>query len=248
MEKILSLNDVMDSKAFVKGSVTFKTAREYIEPFLEKTSKICNDYSVAISGLDENANEDGTLNIAYGRVKVETKLPASFQAMGMVGKIGMVYGLDTQKPIIKVYTGTEVSACTNLTVFRALDLFQVGMLENFSTVYDHVQQYTDRIYDTIEKYKIMVEQLKNQKFEQNTLNQALGKLLNASIANNYIGVQPIISAARELANPKSMYHAKDGITDGWNLYNSITDHITHKSDILDAPSKTLMISNLVLNL
>ena len=103
----------------IKGKDYLPT-RGYVEPFLERVSRLTNDFSVQVKLPDQitfDVNEGQNVeDTTYNRVLIQGVLPTTFDNHKEV--IGMVYGLDVRKPIIKLYRGAINCACTNLCIFN----------------------------------------------------------------------------------------------------------------------------------
>jgi len=134
----VSLDQVLNSKVYVKEDslISFGSPRQYIEPFVEKLQGITNNFRVSVSDRVANKEESGSINEAYGRVLIEAKLPNEFCAYDHDSVIGMVYVLDTQKPTMRVYSGENAWACTNLSIFGARYIHQVELLQGNSSIYE----------------------------------------------------------------------------------------------------------------
>lgn len=232
----MELSELLETKRFIKGGVQFGTPSEYINPFIDIAGAMFPNISVRTSGKVENGEDDGDLNTAYARGLVEM---TGSNVDGIKSIFGILYSLDTQKPIYKIYAGTEVVACTNLCVFRADELFTGFILDGMSKGIIFAKQ-------VISQYeKIFQEYMKIQKSLENNIvktHDILGKLLNYSIKNNYLGTTPIVYAAKELQSSDSPYYAKDNECSMWNIFNAITQNLSHKADIADKASKTALLS------
>ena len=233
----MELKTILDSKRFIKSGVQFAPPAEYLNPFIDIAQAKFPEITIRTSGKVENAEDSGETNTAFSRVLLEMK---GLIIDGIQQTMGIMYALDVQKPIYKVYAGTEVSACTNLCVFRADELFSGFVLDgmekgiNFANI---LNQGYEKIF---EEYMAIQAALKANIVKTDTV---LGRLLNYSIKNNYLGTTPIVYAAKELQDNSSQYYAKDGECSMWNMYNAVTHHLSSKADISDKASKTVLLSN-----
>lgn len=246
----LTLEDVCNTKVFVKnGSIDFKSPREYIMPFVDQLSKLTDKFIIRTSAAVENAEEaSGVLNTSYGRVLIEAQLPENLCTEESGGVIGLVYGLDVQKPVMKVYSGQSVYACVNLCVFGAEHLTTTELLVDGSAkAYVAARQYTEDKEKEVERYLRVSGKLKEMELDKTNLDELIGKLLRESMRIKLVGTTPIISATKDLYDPKSKYAVREGVTTGWNVYNAVTDYISHKNDILDRAAKTVLLEQMFLN-
>jgi hypothetical protein len=232
----MNIEELIQSKRFVKGGVQFGTPSEYINPFIDIAEAKFPDITVRTSGKVENAEDTGESNISYSRGLVEMQ---GLEVNGIRQKFGFLYALDLQKPIYKIYAGTEVVACTNLCVFRADELFTGFILDGMSKGITFAKQIISNYERIFQEYMELQLSL-----EANIVKtkDVLGPLLQYSIKNPYLGTTPIVYAAKELQDSSSRYFAKDGECSMWNVYNSVTQSISSKSDIADKASKTLILS------
>lgn len=245
----ITLNQVLNSKVYVKenSQISFGSPRQYIEPFLEKLKDTGATYSVSVSDRVANKEESGTINEAYGRVLIQAKLPTDFCAYDHDSVVGLVYALDTQKPSVKIYSGENAWACTNLSIFGARYIHTVELLQGVSSIYDKALEYVEGVTEQLRKFKEVYERMNEKTYQNSEIDEVTGYLLREGIRNKQLGTSPILSAVRDLDDPKSKYGIRDGKTSQWNIYNALTQYITDKVDIADKASKTVMISKLFLN-
>ena len=120
--QIEELEEVLEGKATSIKGKDYLPTRGYIEPFLERVQKLTSDIRVHVKLPDQityNKNGDiDTADLTFNRVWLEAVLPNEYQYANHQQVIGMVYGLDTRKAVVKMYSGAVNSACTNLCVFN----------------------------------------------------------------------------------------------------------------------------------
>lgn len=248
--KDLSIEDVISSKVYVKpnSSITFGTPKEYIEPFIAPIAKSSNvSFRVKVADPVINAEESGAMNIAYPRMMIETDLGESIP--GFKSIIGMILALDLQKPIIKVYSGYNVSACLNLTIFNADKVFQQEILGDYQRVYAKAEEYFQKKSDELVEFKETLTKLETTFLTEVQLNQLIGKMIRES-SKLRLGTTPILQATKMLDDSSSQYYVRPNgkfTCTKFNLYNAITQSITNSNDIIDRANKTLNVTNLILN-
>lgn len=242
---IPALEEVLQSKAYVKNNgVSFATPTQYVEPFLSllpsfDATKLDVDYSKPVV----NRNADGTQNVAYGRVKVEYDM--GLEVIGHQYRLGMIYALDLQNPYIEVYLGPRATACMNLHIFNAAHISRANILGDITRTYQEAQQYLDEAEATVQPFRHMVEMMQHDNLSPRALNELLGASLRRA-CNNDVGSTAIVYATKALHNPSSRYFIPDGEdTTRWNVFNAITQYITDKVDIADAPRKSLAAATLL---
>lgn len=242
----LTIDDLLKSKVYVKenSQISFGSPAQYIEPFLEKLKDTGATYRLAVSDRVANKELSGETNEAYGRVLVEAKFPNNFCAYEHDSVIGMVYSLDTQKPTIKIYSGENAWACTNLSIFGARYIHSVELLQGTHSIYEKALEYVEGMAEQLRRFKIMYERMNEKIYRGDEINTIVGYLLREGMKNKNLGTTPILSAVKDLEEPKSKYAIRDNTTSQWNMYNAITQYVTDKVDIADKANKTVMISNL----
>ncbi len=248
----LTLDDVLKSKIYVKdnAAVSFQSPAAYIEPFLETLKNINGiEYEVGVSGTIANKNaEDNKLNEAFARIKVEAKLPREYNIEEHDSVIGMVYGLDTQKPVMKIYSGRNAWACTNLCIFRADHIHQVELMQGIDTIYEKSKVYAEQVTDHITSFGQRLKELKTTEHSGSDIDRVIGALLRKGIQNKQVGISHISSAAQALYDKSSVYAIRNGVTTQWNIMSALTQYVTDKVDIVDKCTKTLYVANLFDNL
>ena len=247
MEKVLTIDDVFESKTYVKGERNYKNPKEYLGRFIDTVQEIAPDIKVQVSGKIQNAEIDRSVNTAYSRILIEAS-NENLRSEGLFPTFGIIIGLDPQIPVYKIYEGTTVSACTNLCVFNQNNLFAGNIFDGLSEGYDRLNTWVGNYKQTFGENLDIFKRLEGVHLTESELQQRLGALLKFSIENKYLGTTPVVLAAKELYNPNSMYHIdeNEGTTD-WNLYNAVTSYLSSRTDILDKASKTLLLSKFFVN-
>lgn len=244
--KILSLNDLYESKTYVResGGFDFKHAKEYVAPFIEKITNRISDATFDITAVTGAINKDEdtqALNVSYGRFLVTAHLPPAYETEEAFSKIGMIVALDNQKPVMKVFSGKDVKACMNLTIFNADHLLTQDLTANIGSIYNKADDYAIKVGDELNDFRKKVELLKAMTFKGESLHEIIGKLIEYSLRQPKLGQTPILSGTKELYDTKSKYSLKEGAVSGWTYYNSITEAIK-KADISDQALKTILLS------
>ena len=252
----ITLDALLAGKATsIKKNNFFKT-EAYVTPFLEKTHNLVRDYNVHVELPSQyTKTNDGTVDIddiTYNRVWIEGILRPEFDFEGHNGVLGMVYGIDTKKPVAKFYKGGIRCACTNLCIFNP-ELLRVQEMESETaldySMLDDIIEYTD---DTMS----FINRLKETPFDVTDLNEHLGswvrKAVEYDITNlgGKIKLSPtdVIAAYKDMfVDTKSDYFVEmDSDTTMFNVYNAFTQQITdNKRDIINRCEKTLLIKDIL---
>jgi len=247
--EIITLDHVLNSKVYIqdKSAISFGSPRQYIEPFLEKFEKagVKATFEVAVSEKVANKDADSEkLNESYGRVAIMAKLPEQYTMHEHDSVIGMVYALDTQKPNLRVYSGENAWACTNLAIFGARYIHEVQLLQGTASIYEKALEYVEGTMEQLAKFQKIYERMNDHIYKGEDIDRIMGHLLRESYKNKQIGTNPVLSAMKDLEDGKSRYAIKEDKTTQWNVYSALTQYVTDKVDIIEKASKTVMISNL----
>lgn len=254
----LTLEEVLKGKATrIKDKDYFPTAA-YVEPFIERLSKYTSDFRIQAKLPDQiTKTSNGDINyddITYNRVWVQAVMPESYRFDNHDEVVGMVYGLDCRKPIVKLYRGGLNRACTNLCVFDPsfLHVQEIEAEKGFD--YRCIKQMMEQTSDL----KAWLNKLHNTPFDTSyvSINEALGEWIRNSISASYdsgfgkvkIGATNVIDAYKDLFEKKdSPYYVGEGNpTSMFNVYNAFTQQITDdKRDIMNKVEKTLLIKDIL---
>ena len=245
--KTIKIDELINSKIFVKENspVNFKSPAYYINPFLDIMGDSVKSTRVEVDKAIINAEESGKKNIAYPRINIECTMGDDI--IGFHSTIGLIYALDTQIPVIKAYSGQTVSACLNLCVFNAEDLFESNMLGSIQNVYNQVTKFKQEKERQIEEYGKIYKDMTENILTPDGLKTILGNLLMKGSASK-LGTSPVVGATKLLMDPKSIYYTQEGEDfncNEWNVYNAVTQTLTDNSDPVYKPNKTLELTNII---
>lgn len=240
----IQLEELMNSKIFVKenSAVNFKSPKSYLTPFLDIVGPHSTDIRVEVDSPIINAEESGKQNIAYPRVNVEATI--GDQMTGFYSVMGFIFALNTSTPIMKVYSGQSVKACLNLTIFNAEDIFEQNLLGNSNEIYNRAQVFFQKKEKQIEEYGKIYKDLTEKHLTPQGLNDLMGKLLLKGTQTR-LGTSPVVGAAKLLLDPKTTYYTHSGADfrcSEWNVFNALTQTLTNSSEIVNRPTKTILIS------
>ena len=260
----INLETLLRGKAtIIKGKEYFNT-EAYVTPFLERMSKFTNDFRVQAKLPDQislTRKEDLNLeDTVFNRVWIQAVLPDEYAFDNHKEVIGMVYGLDTRKPVAKIYRGALNMACLNLCVFNP-SFLNVQEIEperaiNFKSLQSLMEQTSD--------IKMWLDQLNNTEvpYNEELINENLGLWVRNTLSNSYdtgygkvkLATSTAIDAYKLLYEKKdSPYFVKEGeATSMFNVYNALTELITNDGtkdggakDILNKCEKTLLLKNIL---
>ena len=258
----LSLNELLAGKATrIKNREYFPTAA-YVEPFLERVQKLTNEFRIQVQLPSQiTYTDDGNLNtedITYNRVLIEAILPDEYKFNNDPHKavLGMVYGIDVRKPVVKFFKGQERMSCTNLCVFSP-QLLACQDLESETAIdYNPLKRIIEQTDDTAAWMKKLIE----AEFDcsVHSVNESLGRwirnCINYSFDNHYgkakLAVSTPIDAYKSLFEKEdSDYYA--GLDCGnismYQVYNAFTQELTDgmKKDPFNIFEKTLLLKDIL---
>ncbi|MCL6099783.1 MAG: hypothetical protein M1391_14550, partial [Bacteroidetes bacterium] len=149
------------------------------------------------------------INTAYPRVVIEAHTGQQIEGYDSV--LGMIFALDLQNPVIKVYTGQNAHACTNLTIFQADHVSEHSLMNNYSDIYQKVESYVQNKELEIAKFLEIRKKLINEFYNEEQLKNELGRLLLATTKkNSKIGYGAIAGASKLIQEPDSIYYLRPG--------------------------------------
>ena len=254
----LTLEQALAGKSTCIKGKEYLSTEAYITPFLDRMSKYTDNF--IINGIQPDQitlTKDGDINledITWNRMWVQAVMPDDAGYDNHDRVVGMVYGLDVRKPVVKFYVGGLNKACCNLCIFSP-SFLNVEELEpekaiNFKPI--------ERILSQTDNVKAILEKLSNTEVEYNEsiINENLGawirKTLNDSFTNQLSKVKLATSSAIDAY--KLLYEKEDSpyfvpkgtTTDMFNIYNAWTQVITDdKKDIINKAEKTLLVGNIL---
>ena len=242
----------------IKDKEYFET-EAYVNPFLERMSKLTSDFKVKVELPDQvTLIKEGDVNledITYNRVWIQAVLPEQYNVDNHQDVVGMVYGLDTRKPIVKFYRGGLNMACTNLCVFNP-DYLDVQELQPESAI-DY--RPLDSLINKANEIKVFLEKLHGITFPRDNqyINEQLGmwvrNCLNIPYHNGINNVKLATSTAIDAykllfeKDSSEYYVPVTSNTDMFNVYNAFTELISNDKDkdIMNKCEKTLLLKNIL---
>ena len=254
----ITLNECLAGKATaIKGKEYFST-EQYVTPFLDRMSKFTDNFIInAIPANQVSLTPEGGVNtqdIVYNRVWIQAIMPdeCGFDQHDRV--IGMVYGLDTRKPVVKIYVGGLNRACCNLCVFDPSFLDVKELEPEVAIDYRPI----DRLLSQTSNVTATLKKLSNMEvpYDEQIINESLGswirKTIDKQFSHDYgkikLSASTAIDAFKLLyKDEESPYYVKPGYsTDMFNVYNAFTQCITNdKRDIINKCEKTILVSNIL---
>ena len=185
----LNLSELLAGKATRIGGKEYFPTAAYVEPFLERVQRITNDFRIQVRLPNQiTYTADGSINtedITYNRVLVEAILPDEYKFNDDPHRavIGMVYGIDVRKPVVKFFKGMERNACTNLCVFNS-ELLECQEIEPETAI---SYRPLERIIKQTDDTAVWLKKIIDTEFDSNeqNINESLGKWIRNCIHYSY---------------------------------------------------------------
>lgn len=254
----ITLEQLLNGKATrIRNNQFFSTA-QYIEPFLERMQPFTNDFRVQVKLPDQitidNSGEIVTDDITYNRVYIQAVLPNEYCFDNHLNVIGMVYGIDTRKPVVKIFKGGLNCACTNLCVFNPECLAVQELAPESAIDYRPLK----RIIEQTNDIAIWLKRLDETEFscEEHFVNEQLGRWVRNLLTKSYdsgfgkvkLATSTAVDAYKLLfVDDDSPYRVKDSSTNMFNVYNAFTQLITDNrpKEIINECEKTLLLKEIL---
>ena len=255
----VTIEQLLQGKGTLIKNKEYWPTEAYVNPFIKRLKAVVERFEVKVETPSQiTLTKDGQINtqdITYNRVWIQGVLPREYQIDNHDDVIGMVYGLDVRKPVIKFYRGGLNRACTNLCVFSP-DSLSVSPLEPESAV-DY--RPVDNLIKQANQLKEFLDKLHSTVFrrEPSNLNEHLGMWMRRSWAMEYDnGVSKASLAASVVEGAFKLLFEKESSdyfvpvgqdTDMFRVYNAFTQLISNDKDkdIMNKVEKTLLLKRIL---
>lgn len=257
----LTLNELLRGKATRIKSKEYFPTEAYVEPFLERVSKLTDNFRIQCQlPTQVTYTAEGNINtedITYNRVLIEAILPDEYKFNNDPHKavIGMVYGIDVRKPVVKFFKGQERMSCTNLCVFSP-ELLACQDLEAETAIdYKPLNRIIEQTDDTAAWLRKLIE----SEFECTAMNinESLGKWIRNCIHYSYdnhygktkVACSTPIDAYKLLFEKEDSdyFFGNNQVIPSYQVYNAFTQILTDnmKKDFFNVFEKTLLIKDIL---
>lgn len=255
----LTIEELLKGKATIIKGKEYLSTEAYVLPFLERMSKFTNTFEVQAKLPDQiSLTKDEDINLEdtmFNRVWIQAIMPEEYSFDNHQEVIGLVYGLDTRKPVAKIYRGALNMACLNLCVFNPTFLnvqeIEPGRPISFKCIQPLMEQTSD--------IKSWLERLSNSDipYDEKVINENLGLWVRNSLNSSYDAGYGKVKIASSVAidaykllyeKDDSPYFVKPGeTTTAFNVYNAFTELITNADtrDIMNKAEKVLLLKDIL---
>ena len=251
---MITINDLEKAHQYKRGANLYDSPMKILENFFKNTEDIVDEYKIKVATPSEMAadtekhddSEEVTEYITFSRVNVEAILKPEFQLVNNSENynkvIGVVYALDVQNPVLKLYNAYERSACLNLAVFNPNDIKTLHFNDiNFSSIFDNIPLFLENIEQEKILFGNKLDFLHNSSYSGKELDEVLGRLAvkcihqNAGMTTAYSNLIKFIKSSQSLGDIKNIYYNKDGNYSPFTLYNALTATLSNKTDMTKRP-------------
>jgi hypothetical protein len=232
----LTLSEIAETKHYLSPNGTaYKHPLDYLDKFVSQYgNQLVYDSSHHIT----NINENGTENTAIGRLKVE--LRTDFDDI-MDNSIGIILAFD--QGTVRLYSGANVRACTNLTIFNA-SWVKTTQLHRFSN--DNINDLLDEGMNRAKEMQERIEAMKRKLLPIEDIYILLGKaILDDTIKFPETDMKNAVRSILEKYKPTAAYDTGVKYVNEWDVYNSFTEQLHKRKDIYGAPYKSAEAYNLL---
>ncbi len=255
----VTLEQLLQGKGTLIKNKEYWPTAAYVNPFIKRLETIVERFEIKVETPSQiTLTKDGQINtqdITYNRVWIQGVLPENYRVDNHDDVIGMVYGLDVRKPIVKFYRGGLNRACTNLCVFSPDSLSARELNPEEAIDYRPL----DTMIKQANTIKDFLESLHKTQFsrEASNLNEHLGMWMRRSWAMEYDNgvtkasiAASVVEGAFKLLFEKessSYFVPRDQNTDMFNVYNAFTELISNDKDkdIMNKVEKTLLLKRIL---
>lgn len=253
----LTIEQALKGKATRIKDKEYLQTKAYIEPFLDRMSKFTSEFKIKAELPNQytltKTGEVDMEDITFNRMWIQAILPDEYAFSNHKEVIGMIYGLDVRKPIVKFYKGALNMACTNLSVFNPEQLSVNELAPETGINFSPIKRIMEQTCD-ISKY---LHTLSNTEFplDQEFIERELGRWVNNSIIKSYdngfgkvkLANSTVLDAYKNLfINDKSEYFLDNSNNNMFTVYNAFTHQISNKDkDIMNTADKTYLLKQIL---
>lgn len=166
--------------------------------------------------------------------------------------VGLLYGLDIKKPVVKIFKSYLNKACTNMCLFNPSWVNIQEMQPSEPIDYAPIKS----VMEFTNNFKNIISEMKSTYLDRNDRMNYLGEWVDYSLREHQdygfgkvkLAVSTPIDAYKQLfIDQDSEYYIPEGADPSlFDVYNSFTQIITDdKRDLLTKPEKTILIGKLL---
>jgi len=247
---VINIEQVLQGESFRRGNSTFPSSHEILTPYLEATRDIIEEYRVNVQSSKETVLErEGDLietiteRPVYTRVHIDGILKPEYQLEhkgdSYSNVISVLYALDIQTPIMKIYTGYERHACLNTSIFNPRHILEKKFTDpDFETIYQQIPYYLENQVQYKLEYENALDALHNVRYAGEDIFKVMGRLAfrvaNApGMQNAFNNAVKFLKSNLDVNGIKNIYFNKDWEDTGYSafdIYQSLTATLSNKGN------------------
>lgn len=247
----ISLEELLKGKKTrIKGN-EFLTPEVYVKPFIERMNGFTDDFVIKVVEPQQiTLNRDGTEDIVYNKVSIEATIP---DGMDYSETIGMVYALDTRKPLVKFFRCLKSNEFNNFIIETDNNIITQTLEPESPINFRSLDALLQKDFKTDE----FLDHIKTLDFDASNdqVNYKLGQwirfainfYLNSEFGKIKIGTPDIITGYKDLfEDSKSDFFISLGSHSQYlKIYNALSRVIYEGKDIVNAIDKTYLLKNIL---
>lgn len=232
--KIVDPQNVMQSKRFMKGALSFQSPEEMLSPVINLLNSTGGEIEIKGNNpVEMQEKNSGIILTSYGRTSITAKINFDEE---ISYQIGVLTALDLGKPSMKIYRGHNVNTCLNQCIFGAEETVKFDLSQGINE--EATQNFINNWKEKAKKSAEIIQALKGRIIEEKEINFVLGSMLKKTIEEKTEnGINSITSATQYLLNEKSKYYYKQKGFNAWHLYNAMTENF-NRGSFFDIPEKS----------
>ena len=248
----ITIQELLQGKSTVIKNKEFYPTKNYVEPFLDKLGKLTDNFTVQVKLPDQMTMTKDSVDATFNRVLIQAVLPQKYCVDSHDEVIGLVYGIDVKKPVVKIYRGHLNQACTNLSVFSPSWINVQELIPGEPINYNPINELLERennFANAIKKLKATyIDRDERKRYLGEWVDYALRGSEDYGFGKVKIATSTPIDAYKQLfIDQSSDYFIPQGKDPSlFDVYNSFTQVITSDSkDIMNKFEKTLIVGKLL---
>lgn len=250
----MELKELLLGKATRIKGVEYLSAKDYIQPFIDRMDKLKATYICKAKISDQVSITDKQSDIVYNRVHIQAVLPKSYyDNEGYRKVIGMIYGLDVKTPCAKFYIAdikddrlmlidkeclqiqkledsTPIDYTCIQTLLSRTDINPSALTQLDTTIYCHRSKLVKKVGEWIDfslsNQGIWIDDLGKVKLSNTLPIDAYKLLIKDSESKHYI-----------TSEQEDAYYG--------DVYEAFTDLLSKDSDFINRCEKTLLIGKML---
>lgn len=247
----VELEELLRGKPTIIKNKEYLSTREYVEPFLDLVTPFVDEFHFEVKLPTQMSISNKTEDTVYNRVLIQGTLPKDHDYDNHNEVVGFLYGLDTKKPVVKIYRGYLNRACTNLSVFDP-QWMHVQEINPEKDINYNIKELLGLANNFKNEIRALKEEFVNRDFIYDHLGKWVDYCLTSSYDNGLYEVKiphalPITAYKSIFLDKKSPYY-REHVEEVslFDVHEAMTQVITDtKSDITNRYEKTLMVNEMV---